>query len=43
VRPAHIDPTIAYHDALHLADGPGLDAEVIDRWGVDLRGWNEAE
>ncbi len=43
VRPAHIDPTVAYHDALHLADGPALDAEVIDRWAVDLRGWNGAE
>jgi D-serine deaminase-like pyridoxal phosphate-dependent protein len=40
VRPAHVDPTVAYHDTLHLADGPGLDAEVVDRWAVDLRGWN---
>jgi D-serine deaminase-like pyridoxal phosphate-dependent protein len=39
VRPAHVDPTIAYHDALHLADGPDIDAEVVDRWAVDLRGW----
>ncbi len=39
VRPAHIDPTVAYHDVLHLADGPGLDAEIVDRWAVDLRGW----
>ena len=41
VRPAHVDPTVAYHDALHLADGPGIDAEVVDRWAVDLRGWND--
>ena len=41
VRPAHVDPTVAYHDALHLADGPGTDATVIDRWAVDLRGWDE--
>jgi D-serine deaminase-like pyridoxal phosphate-dependent protein len=40
VWPAHIDPTIAYHDRIHLADGPGVDAEVIDSWGVDLRGWD---
>jgi len=43
VRPGHVDPTIAYHDRLHLADGPGVDAEVVDRWAVDLRGWNEPE
>ncbi len=40
VWPAHIDPTVAYHDAMHLADGPGVDASVIDRWAVDLRGWD---
>jgi D-serine deaminase-like pyridoxal phosphate-dependent protein len=40
VRPAHIDPTVAYHDAFHLSDGPSVDAEVVDRWAVDLRGWN---
>ena len=39
VQPAHIDPTIAYHDVLHVADGPGLEATVVDRWPVDLRGW----
>jgi D-threonine aldolase len=42
VRPAHVDPTVAYHDALQLADGPSLDASVIDRWAVDLRGWDDA-
>ncbi|MGO9876335.1 MAG: alanine racemase [Acidimicrobiia bacterium] len=41
VWPAHVDPTVAYHDAIHLADGPSLDSTVIDRWSVDLRGWNE--
>jgi D-threonine aldolase len=40
LRPAHVDPTVAYHEAMHLADGPGLDATVIDRWSVDLRGWD---
>ena len=35
VLPAHIDPTVAYHDRMHLATGD----EVVDVWGVDLRGW----
>ena len=42
VWPAHVDPTVAYHDAMHLADGPGVEAAVIDRWSVDLRGWDAA-
>jgi len=40
VWPAHVDPTVAYHDVMHLADGPGIDAAVIDAWRVDLRGWD---
>lgn len=40
VRPAHVDPTIALHERMHLADGPGLDAPVVDAWTVDLRGWD---
>ena len=39
VQPAHIDPTIAYHEVMHVADGPGLDARLVDAWPVDLRGW----
>lgn len=35
VLPAHVDPTVAYHDRLHVVDGE----EVIDVWAVDLRGW----
>jgi D-threonine aldolase len=35
VLPAHIDPTVAYHDSLYVVDGD----EVVDRWNVDLRGW----
>jgi D-threonine aldolase len=35
VVPAHIDPTVAYHEAMHLVDG----GEVVDSWPVDLRGW----
>ena len=34
--PAHIDPTIAYHEHLHLIDG---DNAVIESWPVDMRGW----
>jgi D-serine deaminase-like pyridoxal phosphate-dependent protein len=40
VRPAHVDPTVAYHERMHLADGPGLDAPIVDVWTVDLRGWD---
>lgn len=35
IWPAHIDPTVAYHERMHLARGD----EVVDTWGVDLRGW----
>jgi D-serine deaminase-like pyridoxal phosphate-dependent protein len=35
VVPAHVDPTVAYHESLHLLDGD----EVVERWDVDLRGW----
>jgi D-serine deaminase-like pyridoxal phosphate-dependent protein len=35
VAPAHIDPTIAYHERIYLVDGD----EVLDVWPVDLRGW----
>jgi D-serine deaminase-like pyridoxal phosphate-dependent protein len=40
VWPAHIDPTVAYHDRMQIADGPGLGATIIDTWAVDLRGWD---
>jgi D-serine deaminase-like pyridoxal phosphate-dependent protein len=35
VVPAHVDPTVALHERLHLVDGD----EVVDVWPVDLRGW----
>jgi D-serine deaminase-like pyridoxal phosphate-dependent protein len=35
VRPAHVDPTVAYHARMHLLD----DSHVVDTWEVDLRGW----
>jgi D-serine deaminase-like pyridoxal phosphate-dependent protein len=39
VRPAHVDPTVAYHEHLQLADGATPDASIVDSWAVDLRGW----
>ena len=35
VVPAHVDPTVAYHERLHVVDGD----DVLDTWAVDLRGW----
>jgi D-serine deaminase-like pyridoxal phosphate-dependent protein len=35
VAPAHIDPTVAYHERMHVVAGE----EVVDTWSVDLRGW----
>ena len=35
IWPAHVDPTIALHERMHLVDGE----DVVDTWAVDLRGW----
>ncbi|MGI9589719.1 MAG: alanine racemase [Myxococcota bacterium] len=35
VRPAHVDPTRAKHERLHVVDGETL----LESWPVDLRGW----
>ena len=35
VWPAHVDPTVAYHERMHVADGD----DVVETWAVDLRGW----
>ena len=35
--PAHVDPTVAYHSALHVVDR--AHEEVLDVWAVDMRGW----
>jgi D-threonine aldolase len=35
VIPAHVDPTVAMHDLLHIVRGE----DVIDSWPIDLRGW----
>ncbi len=35
VWPAHVDPTVAYHERIHLVEGD----RVVESWAVDLRGW----
>ena len=35
VMPAHIDPTIAYHERIHLVRGE----QILETWPIDLRGW----
>ena len=35
ILPAHVDPTVAYHQQMHLVRGD----EVLESWEVDLRGW----
>ena len=35
VWPAHVDPTVAYHEQAWLVSGD----EVLERWEIDLRGW----
>jgi D-threonine aldolase len=35
VLPAHVDPTVAYHERMHLVKAE----EVLETWQVDLRGW----
>ena len=33
--PAHVDPTVAYHERMYVVDGD----DVIEVWPVDMRGW----
>lgn len=35
VWPAHVDPTVAYHERIHVVEGE----RVLETWPVDLRGW----
>ena len=35
VVPAHVDPTVAYHEHMHVVEGD----DVLETWPVDLRGW----
>jgi D-serine deaminase-like pyridoxal phosphate-dependent protein len=36
VWPAHVDPTVALHERMHVVDADG---KVTDQWDVDLRHW----
>jgi D-serine deaminase-like pyridoxal phosphate-dependent protein len=33
--PAHVDPTMAYHERAYVCRGD----DVVDVWPIDLRGW----
>jgi D-serine deaminase-like pyridoxal phosphate-dependent protein len=35
VWPAHVDPTVAYHERLYLAEN----GRIVEQWPIDLRGW----
>jgi D-serine deaminase-like pyridoxal phosphate-dependent protein len=35
VRPAHVDPTVAYHERMHVVEGE----VVVEVWPIDMRGW----
>ena len=35
VVPAHVDPTMAYHETVYVVDGE----DVLEAWPIDLRGW----
>ncbi len=35
VHPGHVDPTVAYHERMHVVRGD----QVVDTWPVDLRNW----
>ena len=35
VIPAHVDPTVAYHEVFHVVRG----GRVSETWPVDMRGW----
>lgn len=35
VIPAHVDPTVAYHERMHVVNGD----DVVDVWDIDMRGW----
>ena len=37
LAPAHLDPTLAYHERMHVADFAS--GEVLETWPIDLRGW----
>jgi len=35
VIPAHVDPTVAYHETMWVVDGE----TIVDEFPVDMRGW----
>jgi D-serine deaminase-like pyridoxal phosphate-dependent protein len=35
VWPAHVDPTVAYHERMYLVEGE----RILETWSIDLRGW----
>ncbi len=35
VVPAHVDPTVAYHEVFHVVS----EGRVLDTWPIDMRGW----
>ena len=35
VLPAHVDPTMAYHERVYVFEGD----QVLEVWPMDLRGW----
>jgi D-serine deaminase-like pyridoxal phosphate-dependent protein len=37
VLPAHVDPTVAYHDRMYLVDD--THQNVLEVWPVDMKGW----
>ena len=39
VWPAHVDPTVAYHERMHVVDG---EPTCVETWPVDLRAGGSA-
>jgi D-serine deaminase-like pyridoxal phosphate-dependent protein len=39
VLPAHVDPTVALHERVLVVEHLDPEAEVVEVWEVDLRGW----
>jgi len=35
VWPGHVDPTMAYHERVHVVSG----TSVLESWPIELRGW----
>lgn len=37
ILPAHVDPTVAYHEVFHVVDAERT--TIVDEWPIDMRGW----